>query len=142
MNINLFFVIFISLSQIKTIEIDKINIINLKVNKTIEYQEITIKKNSTYSKVCEKVLDSFDFIGKDGMDLYRFCEGKYDLLGSNNSLIQKDIPFCFTNLNEFYCKVHIKENKKEKYNQTVNSNNLKIILSTILGCIKVILFEN
>ena len=137
MNINLIFVIIISLSQIKTIEIDKINIISLKPNKTIEYHDIRIKKNSTYSKVCEKVLDSFDFIGKDGMDLYRYCEGKYDLLGINNTLIKKDIPFCFTNLNNFYCKYHIKENPHQQFNHTVNSENLKIILSTILGCIKV-----
>ena len=117
---------------------DKVNIISLKENKTLKYKDVKIKKNSLFSSICNKVLDSYDFIGKDGMNLYEGCEGKYDLLGQNNSKIQIDNPMCFNNLNAFYCKFHVKENPNLNLNNSINAETLQVILTTLQGCFNVI----
>jgi hypothetical protein len=133
-----FFLLVISFSLINAIEFQKINIISLKQNKTLEYQDVKIKKNSLFSQICNKVLDSYDFIGKDGMNLYEGCDGKYDLLAKNNSKIQTDNPMCFNNLDAFFCKIHVKENPKLNINNTINAETLQVILSTLQGCLNVI----
>ncbi len=138
----LFFFFIISLSLINAIEFQKINIISLNQNKTLQYQDVKIKKNSLFSEICNKVLDSYDFIGKDGMNLYEGCDGKYDLLAKNSSKIQNDNPLCFNNLNAFFCKFHVKENPKLNINNTINAETLQVILSTIQGCLNVIIYIN
>ena len=76
------------------------------------------------------------------MNLYEGCDGKYDLLAKNSSKIQNDNPLCFNNLNAFFCKFHVKENPKLNINNTINAETLQVILSTIQGCLNVIIYIN
>ena len=123
-----FHFLFISFPYYESKNIKKIN---FKENESSEYENIFFKQNSTYSHVCKQVQDNFNFIGMNAMDLYKLCEGKYDLLGKNDSKITNDQPICFKNLNDFFCKFHL------KYDHEKNNKNTEKILSKILEVIKV-----
>ena len=128
----IFIVIIISFSQLIT-KIIGLSIVCKQI-KPIEFHDYLQNKTSIYSQVCNKLKDSLEFFGTHGMDAYQSCEGKYDLLGNDNSLIKKDSPKCFTNLNDFYCKFHIKHTNREKYNHSQMSESLQQTLTNILVC--------
>jgi len=69
---------------------------------------------------------------------------KYELLSQNSTQIRDNNPFCFNNLNAFFCEyeisnvinpTHIPENKRF----CSDKKSLKLILSIIKGCLDVII---
>ena len=120
----------------------QIHILDLNRKKRKLVGDIQGNANSTFTKVCEKVMGSYNFMGRKGLDIYKYCKKEgYELLGKNNTLIRQNSPFCFSNLNAFFCKYQIIELKSKKTNfkprTCADQNALKLILSIIQGCIKV-----
>ena len=89
--------------------IDCIHIVTNQKEEKSYVNSIKGNKNSKFSKICKKILTTYHFIGSQGMDIYKFCSNKYELLSINNWLVQKDYPFCLKNLNSFYCDYTIVE---------------------------------
>jgi hypothetical protein len=87
-------------------------------------------------------MGSYNFMGKNGLDIYKYCKKSgFELLGKNNTLIRQDSPFCFNNLEAFFCKYQVTEIKRKrnsyKPRTCADKNALKLVLSIIRGCIKV-----
>ena len=127
--INSFFIFFLMYISLPLYDSLIINYMSSKGKISIKYEDILIKQNSTYSQVCSQVHDNFDFIGKKGMDLYKLCEGKYDLIGRNDSKISEDKPICFKNLDEFFCNTHLNYDNNDK---NIKNEDTEKILSIIL----------
>lgn len=138
-NFVFYVLLFISFSLSMNTEI---HILDLKQGKRKLVGDIQGNVNSTFSKVCKKVLGTYNFIGRNGMDIYKYChKGGFELLGQNNTLIKQNNPFCFNNLNAFFCQYEVKEIKQKKNfykpRTCADPKALKLILSIIKGCIKV-----
>jgi len=74
-------------------------------------------------------------MGRKGLDIYKYCENKFELLGRNNTLIQEHSPFCINNINEFFCKYEVTELKRKSYRKAprtcADQQALKLILTMI-----------
>lgn len=87
---------------------------------------------------------TYNFMGRNGLDIYKYCKkGGYELLGKNNTLVRQNNPFCFNNLEGFFCKYEVIEIKRKKNvykpRTCADKKALKLILSIIKGCIKVMI---
>jgi|LauGreDrversion4_2_1035121.scaffolds.fasta_scaffold803419_2 hypothetical protein len=137
---NLFYIFLIfSISLNYTVQI---HILDLNKAKRKLVGDVQGNPNSIFTKVCEGVMESYNFMGRNGLDIYKYCkQGAYELLGKNNTLIHQNSPFCFNNLENFFCKYKVIEIKRKKNmwkpRTCANKQALKLILSIIKGCIKV-----
>ena len=118
----------------------QIHILDLSKEKRKLVGDVQGNANSLFSKVCRKVMGTYNFMGKNGLDIYKYC-GNYPLLGKNNTLIRQHNPFCFNNLEGFFCKYQVIELKRKKNmykpRTCADKKALKLILSIIRGCINV-----
>ncbi len=103
-------------------------------------------KPTKFSNICQGILSTSANLGDDPFQLYKYCQGKYDHLGADDNIIKQDKPFCFENLQNFYCYNRIYDDA-QRNSTDINTvsitdntepckyNNLtKIILTTIEGC--------
>jgi len=121
--------------------------------------EIDINKipDSIFTKICKKILNTSENLGKNPFQVYQFCDPKYELFGSNDEIIKNEKPFCFDNLDKFFCNFmifddvnpnavenNIEEPDENDIPDTDNSepcvyqNLTGLVLGTIQGCLKVI----
>ena len=110
-NLVFYILLFISFSLYYT---TKIHILDLSLKKRKLVGDIQGNANSTFTKVCEKVMGTYNFMGRNGLDIYKYCKGDFELLGKNNTMVRQNSPFCFSNLNAFFCKYQVIELKKKK----------------------------
>lgn len=116
-----------------------INIVTIRKEKLNHSKRINGNKNSIFSQVCRKILTTYHYIGENGMNIFKYCSNKYELLSSNNTWIEKENPVCFHNLNAFYCEYNVIENGEDKdWTFCKDTNSKKKILDIIKGCIDVI----
>lgn len=106
-------------------------------------------KPTKLSNLCTGILGTSANLGDNPFQIYKYCKGKYDHLSANDTLIQQDQPFCFENLQNFYCLFRIFDDSPTNSTDpnaipiTDNSepcryNNVtKLILTTIDGCLNV-----
>jgi hypothetical protein len=111
-------------------------------------------KPTKLSNLCTGILSTSANLGDNPFQIYKYCEGKYDHLGGNDTLIKQDEPFCYDNLQDFYCLIRIYDDSGSKNSTqtdaipiTDNSepcryrNVTKLLLTTIYGCFLVILLD-
>lgn len=97
------------------------------------YQFFTDEDVRTNDQICNNIIQDLVYFGKDAFDLYRDCDQKYVMLGSNHPLIEGERPGCFLNLYRSYCNYEI-----ELHEDTPHSNDLReFITVTLSGCLRV-----
>ena len=105
-------------------------------------------KPTKLSNLCTGILSTSANLGNNPFQIYKYCKGKYEYLSANDTLIQQDQPFCFENIQNFYCLNRIYDDSAQTNSTdpdaipvTDNSepcryNNVtKLILTTIEGCL-------
>jgi len=116
--------------------------------------------DSKLTKLCKSILNTSDNLGHNPFQIYNFCKGKYEFFGGNDQIILNDSPFCFYNLEKLFCNFRIIDDLDPKGENGItvdldNENNdspltdnsrpcvyeelTGLVLSTIEGCLKVIL---
>lgn len=90
--------------------------------------------DSIYSKVCEKIVETFSYMGKNSMNVYNNCRDKYELLGYLDVEMKKERPFCYDSIEQFFCNYKI-INKSDKTTQCSDEKLTSFVLSTIKSCI-------
>lgn len=109
-------------------------------------------KPTKLSNLCTGILSTSDNLGDKPFQIYKYCDGKYDHLSNKDKIIKEEKPFCYDNLEDFYCIYRIYDETPANSTDpdaipiTDNSepcryNNVtKLLLTTIQGCMTVIIF--
>ena len=100
--------------------------------------------NSKFTELCKAVTQTFNYLGKDSLNLYKLCDGKYNLLGKDSKPIMEKKPFCFTGLSNFLCKNKIinRDDAKKGNSKCKNEDLIKLVLTTIRGCFNEVCYWN
>jgi len=141
----LYFVLLIfSLLHITLSSSTSIHILLLKrpSKKEVQFTPVPTTK-SKFSQMCLSVSKTFNTIGKESLQIYKLCDGKYNLLGRNSKKIQDECPFCFRGLDQFFCTNKIENRGNEGKNGGVSNSKCKnekltsLILTSLKGCLEV-----
>ena len=104
---------------------------------TTELLTLASFSKSKFTKMCLSVSQTFNYIGKDSLKLYKICDGKYNLLGKSSKPIKENDPFCFRGLDQFLCSNKIVNRDVDGDISHCNDEELvKLILTTIRGCLE------
>ncbi len=136
----------------------KIHILRNPVEPPKRRGEIDINQltESKITKICKNILITSENLGDNPFQIYNLCKEKYEFFGSNDDVIIKDKPFCYNNIEKFFCNIKIIEDdhpempdnfiEKDDFefvpieDQTCSyDNQTGLVLSTIQGCLKVII---
>jgi len=85
----------------------KIHIIRNPVDPPRRPGEIDINKlsDSKLTKICKNILNTSENLGNNPFQIYNLCEGKYEYFGSNDEIILTNKPFCYENIEKFFCNI-------------------------------------
>jgi hypothetical protein len=99
-------------------------------------ENLSKSDDSQFSKVCNNVFKTYQYMGEKSLGVYKWCQGDLELLGKSDKDMIKTRPFCFDAIDQFFCN-HKIESSKANNNSCGNEKLIELVLNIIKGCLKV-----